>query len=720
MNSFIRACIITLISQPTFGQTAPKAADTTRLQSVELVAIRASERMPVARTNISRETIEKNNTGADLPFILNQVPSVQVNSDAGNGIGYTGIRIRGTDASRVNMTINGIPYNDAESQGIFFVNLPDIASSAGSIQVQRGVGTSTNGAGSFGATINISTNDLSDKKETTFQNSAGSYGSLKNTVTFNSGRFGKNYYFNARASHIRSDGYIDRASTKLGSLYGSLAKVDSVNKIQLTIFTGREKTYQAWYGIDEETLKSNRRFNPAGMEKTGDPYDNETDNYSQTHYQLFYTRTINTNWKANAALFFTKGKGYYEQYKAGESLKDYGLPDYVNGTDTVRSTDLIRRLWLNNDFYGITYSLQHQQGGRQLILGGSVNHYRGRHFGEIVKTISAAGVPDGYRWYNLRADKTDINQFVKWTEQLGRGWMFFADMQLRLVNYNIHGFRNNPGIMVNKNYAFANPKAGISYQKRQTKVYLYYGQSSKEPNRDDFESGSSDQVKPERLHDWEAGIEQNGKKAGWSANLFYMYYRNQLVLTGKINDVGAYTRTNIPVSYRAGIELTGYLGINQWIGFEGNLALSRNRVRDFTEFVDDYDNGGQRSIFHGESDIAFSPSIITSTTVNVYPLKNTEISFIGKYVGKQYLDNTADDSRSLKAYYVQDLRVRYTREKKHGISWNAFLQLNNLFSRKYEANGYTFSYIYGSRLSTENYYFPMAGRNFMVGVNMQF
>lgn len=711
---------MSLISQASFAQTGRKPADTTRLEPVELVAIRASDRMPVARTNLSRTDIEKNNTGVDLPFILNQLPSVQVNSDAGNGIGYTGIRIRGTDASRVNMTINGIPYNDAESQGIFFVNLPDLASSAGSIQVQRGVGTSTNGAGSFGATINISTNDLSKKKEFSFQNSAGSYGSVKNSFVYNSGLFGKHYLFNARASHIRSDGYIDRASTQLGSLYGSIARVDSLNTLQLNVFTGREKTYQAWYGIDEETLKKNRTYNPAGTEKPGTPYDNETDNYTQTHYQLFYTRVINPLWKASFALFFTKGKGYYEQYKAGESLNDYGLPDYVSGQDTVRETDLVRRLWLNNDLYGFTYSVQQQKGNRQLILGGSVNHYKGRHYGELVRTITEAGVPKGYRWYNLDAGKTDINQYVKWTEPLGRGWLFFADMQLRAVNYRINGFRNNPAIMVDKKYAFANPKTGISYQKANTKIYLYYGQASKEPNRDDFESSAAEQVKPERLHDWETGIEKNGRNAGWSLNLYYMYYRNQLVLTGRINDVGAYTRTNIPVSYRAGAELTGRARLSKWLSLDGNLTLSRNRIRNFTEYADDYDNGGQLAIYHGETDISFSPDIISSATVNVYPIKNTEVSLMGKYVGSQYLDNTSSDGRKLNDYFVQDVRIRYNKENQKGVSWNAFFQVNNLFGKKYEANGYSFSYIYGGSFTTENYYYPMAPMNIMAGLGIRF
>lgn len=720
MNRIFLMLTFTVLASTVIAQDKQKNADTTLLQPVELIAIRASEKTPIAKTNLSRKEIQDNNIGMDLPFIINQTPSVQVHSDAGNGIGYTGIRIRGSDASRINVTINGIPYNDAESQGTFFVDLPDIASSAGSIQIQRGVGTSTNGAGSFGGSINISTNDIDTKKSFTFNNSFGSFHSFKNTFQYNSGLQKKKFIFNARASQIRSDGFIDRASSRLGSLYGSAAYIDSTNKLQLNVFTGKEKTYQAWYGIDQNTLATNRRFNAAGTEKPGEPYDNETDNYTQTHYQLFYTRKINRFWKANVALFLTQGKGYYEQYKAGQSLNKYGLPAYFNGTDSIFETDLVRRLWLDNDFFGTVYSFQYSQLKRQVIVGGSWNRYNGKHFGDINKTITEAGVPKGFRWYDNRANKTDLNQYIKWTESLGQNWQLFTDLQVRAVQYRINGFRNNPGLQVSNDYFFFNPKAGISYSKSNMRYYLYYGFAAKEPNRDDFESGLSQQPKPEKLQNLELGIQQQGKNHQWGINLYHMKYKDQLVLTGKINDVGAYTRSNIPDSYRAGIEMTGAVRFNKWFSINGNLSLSRNKVKNFTEYIDDYDQGGQIEKDYKETDIAFSPGVISAINAVFVPIKNFDITLMGKYVGRQYLDNTSNNSRQLNDYFVQDIRLTYKKENKKSMSWNAFIQANNIFSKKYEANGYTFSYLYGNELVTENYFFPMAPINVMAGFGISF
>ena len=716
MRNFF-ACMMLFLHGIAAAQTG-KLSDTTLMQPVEVTALRASDQAPIAKTNINRQEIRKNNTGADIPFLLNQTVSVQVNSDAGNGIGYTGIRIRGSDASRINVTINGIPYNDAESQGTFFVNIPDILASAGSIQVQRGVGTSTNGAGPFGGNINISTHETDLQRALSIQNYAGSYGSLRSSLQYNSGLLNKKFLVNLRGSHIRSDGYIDRASSRLFSVYGSAAWIDSMQKLQLNVFTGKEKTYQAWYGIDEQTLAGNRTFNPAGTEKPGEPYDNETDNYRQTHYQLFYNRKLHRNWKASIALFYTRGMGYYEQYRADAALSDYGLPDYIQGNDTIRSSDLVRQLWLDNHFYGSTYSVQHEQGRRQVIIGGGWSGYDGDHYGKIPRTIKEIPLPSSYKWYDNDARKTDFNQYVKWTEKLGLGFSAFIDLQYRTVRYRINGFRNNPGVQTDETYHFFNPKVGLTYSKGQTKIYAYYGQAAKEPNRDDFESGINQQPAHETLQDWEAGIEKNKGKFQWSANFFYMKYRNQLVLTGKINDVGAYTRTNIPNSYRAGLELSASWRASSWLQLSGNVALSENKIRNFTEYIDDYDQGGQKTNFYQKTDISFSPRVVSAATVSIFPWKHTEISLMGKYVGRQYLDNTSNAGRQLNAYYVQDLRVRYEPVKEKGIRWNAFVQINNLFSEKYEANGYTFSYFYGGGLNTENYYFPMAPLNVMAGIGI--
>jgi iron complex outermembrane receptor protein len=702
------------------AQKQNSLSDTTYLQPIELIAVRASDKTPVAKTNLSKKEIEKNNIGQDLPFILNQTPSVVVNSDAGTGIGYTGIRIRGTDASRINVTLNGIPYNDAESQGTYFVDLPDIASSASSIQVQRGIGSSTNGAGAFGGSINLSTNDIVTKKSIELNNSIGSYNSFKNTLIFNSGIFAKHLSFSGRLSNISSDGYIDRAFSKLKSFYTTLAYVDAKNSYRVNVFSGKEKTYQAWNGIDEETLKTDRTYNSAGTEKPGSPYNNETDNYTQTHYQFFYNHKFNTYLKANAAIFLTKGKGYYEQYKAAASLSSYGLPDYIAGTDTTTETDIIRRLWLDNNFYGTIFSLQYQKQHTQLIVGGGWNKYDGQHFGEITQAQVKAAVPENYRWYNNPAHKKDFSAYAKWLEHLTNKWQTYVDMQVRLVNYTIDGFKDNPSISINKNYSFFNPKAGITYTNRNLQAYASFARSAKEPNRDDFEANYTEQPKAEILNDFETGIEKKKSGGSWGINLYYMLYKNQLVLTGKINDVGAYTRTNIDHSYRAGIELQASKIFNNWFTVAGNISFSRNKVKNYTSFIDDYDNGGQQTKFYANPDIAFSPAVVGAATVNFVPIKNGTISLISKYVSRQYLDNTSEKSSSLAAYYVQNARLSYSIIGKTVKNVDLFFQINNLFSKKYEPNGYTYSYVYAGALTTENYYFPMAPINFMAGVNFRF
>jgi len=703
-----------------FAQKEKKFNDTTLLQPVEVQAIRADGKAPFAKTDLSRKEIERSNLGQDLPFLLDQTPSVVVNADAGNGVGYTGIRIRGTDATRINVTLNGIPYNDAESQGTFFVDLPDFASSAGSIQVQRGVGTSSNGSGAFGASINLSTNEVNKIFYVATSNSVGSFNTYKNNIQFGSGLLSKHFTIDGRLSSIRSNGYINRAKSNLGSFYLSTAYVDDKNSLRLNVFSGKEKTYQAWNGVPEYLLVTDRTYNSAGTERPGDPYDNETDNYVQSHYQLFYNRKLNSYWKGNLAVFLTRGKGYYEQYKADKKLADYGLPDYFNGTTTIKRTDLVRKLWLDNYFYGTIFSLQYQKQKTQLVFGGGYNAYDGQHYGEIKWAAVQAAVPANYRWYDLTAYKKDLSFYSKWTQQLNKNWQSFADVQVRNIDYRIHGFRDNPTLEINENYTFLNPKLGITYSNKGWQAYLSYALAGKEPNRDDFEAGLAQQPKAERLHDVELGFEKKMNKSSFGANIYYMYYKDQLVLTGKINDVGAYTRTNIPKSYRTGIELQGKTIITKWMNLAANISFSENKITGYTEYLDDYDNGGQQTKFYPKTDISFSPAVVGGAGINFIPVKNAEINLISKYVGRQYLDNTSQRSRSLDPYYVQDIRMSYLLKSKICKEANLILQVNNVFNKKYEPNGYSFSYIYGGELTTENYYFPMAGTNFMLGVNLRF
>ncbi len=709
-------CIYGIVS---VAQAQKKFNDTVYLQPVEVNAVRAGEKAPFAKNNLFKKDIEKNNLGQDLPFLLNQTPSAVVNSDAGAGVGYTGIRIRGTDGGRINVTLNGIPYNDAESQGTYFVDLPDFASSVNSIQVQRGVGTSSNGAGAFGASINLSTNEVNRKHYAEFTNSYGSFNTLKNTFQFGSGIFAKHFIVDGRLSRISSDGYIDRAKTDLKSFYFSTAYVDEKNSLRLNIFSGKEKTYQAWNGVPENLLATNRTYNSLGTEKSGAPYDNQTDNYIQTHYQLFYNHKFNPYWKGNIAAFITKGKGYYEEYKGDATLADYGLPDYTSGTTTITSTDLVRRLWLDNIFYGSIFSLQHHKNKTEFTVGGGWNSYDGKHFGEITWAKVQAAVPVNYRWYNLTAHKKDYSVYSKWAQQLSNNLQSYIDLQFRNIDYTIYGFKNNPSLVIKNNYNFLNPKAGITYNKNNWQLYASYALAQHEPNRDDFEAGQTQQPKPELLNDFEAGVEKKKSNYSFGINLYYMKYKNQLILTGKINDVGAYTRTNIANSYRAGIELQGKYIFCKYLDVTANATFSRNKIKNFTEYLDDYDNGGQKSNFYASTDIAFSANTIAGGSINITPVKNAAINLISKYVSRQYLDNTAKKSRSLNPYYTQDIRLSYLLEGKVLKSTSIIVQLNNVFSKKYEPNGYSFSYIYGGSLTTENYYFPMAPFNCMVGLSVR-
>ncbi|MEO6916715.1 MAG: TonB-dependent receptor [Chitinophagaceae bacterium] len=686
------------------------------LDPVEIKAVRAGERSPITKTNLGKADIEKNNLGQDLPFLLNQTPSVVINSDAGNGVGYTGIRIRGTDATRINVTLNGIPYNDAESQGTFFVDLPDFSSSVSSIQVQRGVGTSSNGSGAFGASINISTNEFRKDAYAESNNAYGSFNTWKHTIKAGSGLISDHFTIDARLSKVSSSGYIDRANSDLKSFYLSTAYITDKSSLRMNIFSGKEITYQAWNGILQEDLSKNRHYNSAGTEKPGEPYRNETDNYQQDHYQLFYNHQFSPSLSLNSAVFLTRGLGYYEQYKASRKYSDFGLANPIIGNDTIKRTDLVRRLWLDNYYYGAIFSLQYHNANTDLSFGGGGNQLNGKHYGDII--WSQFPVPKDYRWYDLTANKRDLNIYAKWQQHLAPNLESFIDLQYRGVNYEINGFRDNPSIRISETYNFFNPKAGLNYKKNNWHAYLSYAIGNKEPNRDDFES-SSETPMPERLHDFEAGLDHKGSRFSWASTIYYMRYKNQLVLTGRINDVGSYTRTNIPNSYRLGLELSGEARLNDIFALSGNLTLSENKVRDFELFVDDYDQGGQKTYAYKKADISFSPAIVGSGNLRVNAWKNGEINATSKYVGLQYLDNTSSKARSLSDFFVQDLTAMHTFKSKFSSQFSVIGRVSNLFNRMYEPNGYTYSYISGNTLTNENYLFPMAGINFMLGVNIQ-
>ena len=717
------------------------------LDPVEIKAIRAGDKAPFAKSNLSKTDIENRNLGQDLPFVLSQTPSVIVTSDAGNGVGYTGLRIRGTDATRINVTLNGIPYNDAESQGTYFVDMPDISSSLNSIQVQRGVGTSSNGAGAFGASINLSTNQLNEKAYAEINNSFGSFSTWKNTVKFGTGLINKHFTFDGRLSKISSDGFIDRGSSNLKSLFASAAYINGHTSIRFNIISGTEKTFQAWNGIPQYKLfynpdsltqhyynnlgslyftsaDSSSLFNSNPRKYNVFTYPNQTDNYQQDHYQLFFNHQFAGNWAFNAALYLSKGKGYYEEYKYDAKYSSYGLGNVVIGNITLKKTDLIRRLWLDNNLYGSIFSLTHKTEKDQFSIGGGWNQYDGKHYGNIIWAANG-GVPANYQWYYNKGVKKDFNVYAKYQYKLSRHLEALADLQYRRVDYTINGTRKFPDLNVKNSFNFFNPKFGLTYSAGAFTAYASYAIANKEPNRDDYETGSAaNPPKREQLQDLELGLEQNTFNYSWGLNLYYMKYKDQLILTGRINDVGDAIRINTPKSYRAGVELQGRYKLNKTVQLSGNLTVSDNAIKDFYDYIPRYDVNFdlvQQDTFHySKSSLAYSPSLIAAGMLQVFPFAHAEINTGVKYAGKQFLDNTGSDAKSINGYFVQDLTLQYTLQTSFTRNITLVARLNNVWNRKYESNGYTYSYIYDKALVRENFYFPMAGRNFMMAVNMKF
>ena len=724
------------------------------LQTSEVVvqATRADGKTGTTFTNVSKEQIEERNFGQDIPYLLEQVPSVVVNSDAGAGVGYTGIRIRGSDITRINVTVNGIPINDSESHGTFFVNMPDFASSVQDIQVQRGVGTSTNGAGAFGASINIQTQQLRREAYAETDHSYGSFDTWKNNVRFGTGLINGKFAFDGRLSRIKSDGYVDRAFSDLKSYYFTGGYYGEKTSLKFVTFSGQEKTYQAWYGTPEALVYGdaqdlqdyiNRNYITgaakdnllnSGRKYNFYTYDNETDNYQQDHYQLHLSHDLAAGLTFSGALHYTYGRGYYEQFRANDRLSRYGLPDVVVGNTTIKRTDIIRRRWLDNDFYGATFALNYRPNDRlNATLGGAWNKYEGRHFGEVIWARYASTSNIRHVYYDNDADKVDFNVFAKASYNLTDKLNVFGDMQVRKINYGFVGFDNNlQNLDQDVDYTFVNPKAGITYSLQpEHQLYASYAIGNREPVRKDFtESTPNSRPKHETLRNVEAGYrgvlglgELAGKalSANIEANYFYMNYKNQLVLTGQINDVGAYTRKNIDDSYRQGVELSGALKLGNTATLISNVAYSKNKIENFNEFIDNYDTGDQKKNTYKETTIAFSPEFISTNQLEVEVLKGFKAAFIYKTVSKQYLDNTEDESRIIPAYQVGDLRFRYT------IGFNNTLKelelgllVNNVFNELYAANGYTFSYIAGGAQTTENFYYPQATRNFLMSVGLRF
>lgn len=702
------------------------------LTPIEIKGIRINDHSPYAVSNVDAELIKNYNRVQDFSYLLDQTPSVHITSDAGAGVGYTGIRIRGTDDSRINFTINGIPVNNAESQQTYFVNIPDLLGTTHSIQIQRGVGASTNGTTSFGASVNMSNLALSDQPFAEFHTAAGSFKTLKNSISVGSGKLKGGFNFLLRLSKISSDGYIDRSSSDLKSLH-FLAGWKSKNKktsLKFNLLTGKERTGQAWNGVPEDSLSVNRRFNGLGLMKNREYYANQTDNYQQDYYQFFANHQFNQHWGVNAAIFLTRGKGYYDEYKIDEKFSTYNKDPYITpSNDTLFNTNLTRQLWLDNYFYGLTYSVDYKKNNSEFYLGGSITRYDGKHYGYV--TWADYGFEKDEQWYHLTAYKNDYSLFAKWQQRIKNRLYIFGDLQYKHIHYTMNGFRRNVDIQPDEKFDFFQPKLGLSYNfthknQSRSKLFASFAIAQKEPNRDDFEASKHELPKHETLYDVELGYNIYAHKWQMSFNAYYMYYKDQLILTGKINDVGESTRENIPNSFRTGMEWSARYTPISILSLNANATLSKNQIKEFHEFIDDYDRGKQIENQYSKTDIAFSPNLIGYASVSIQPFvekwdhQSLAFDLTTKYVSRQYLDNTSNKERSIDSYALANINIRYN------ISTSIFkeiglnLALNNILNKKYSSNGYTFSYIYDNQLSTENYYFPQAGFNFLLGLQLKF
>lgn len=699
-------------------------ASSQTLEEVLVRGVRVDADSPITHSNMDKEELGKRNLGQDLPIMMNFLPSVVTTTDAGAGVGYTGIRVRGTDATRINVTLNGIPYNDAESQGTFWVNMPDFTSSVEGLQLQRGVGTSTNGSGAFGASINLQTDAISPKPYASIANSFGSFNTWKHTAKFSTGLIDDHFEMAGRLSKVKSDGYIDRAFTDLTSYYLHGAYITDKTLVKAIMFGGDQQTYQAWNGVDAETMKTDRTFNSAGMYTDANGnikfYEDETDNYKQDHYQFHWNQRINHTWSTNVSLNYTKGLGYFEQYKEKDKFSTYGMTPYEVNGELVDKTDLIRRRWLDNDYYVVSANVEYKDTDWVITAGGFYSHYTGDHFGEVIWAEHAAGTSKGDRYYFNDAKKTESTVFAKANYNINEKWKAFADVQGRFVNYETKGLSSSiVELDVNKSFSFFNPKAGLSYQaSKANQFYLSYAKAHREPNRQDFEENIED---AESLDDWELGWRYNGERFSLSSNLYYMSYKNQLILTGDLDDTGRPVRTSSGNSYRAGLELDAAYQFSPKFAWMANATFSSNKNKDF---VTEWDG---ELVDFGNTELSFSPSMVASNMFLYEPTSNLNIGFLSKYVGKQYMSNVETAASKLDAYFVHDLQLSYKWEPgvfAKSITFSGLV--NNLFNKKYESNGFYFTYEddYSNpgQVSTMEGagYYPQAGINFLVGVTILF
>ncbi len=688
------------------------------MREAEVTALRAGDRAPFAVSKVSREELERINTGVDLPVLLDQQAGVVTTTDAGTGIGYTGLRIRGSDATRINVTLNGVPINDPESQAVFWVNMPDLASGLEDIEIQRGVGTSTNGPGAFGASINMRSAAIQREAFGEISAFGGSFNTQRYNARFGTGLINERFSIDGRLSSITSDGYIDRATADLKSYQFQAAWLGTKRSLRFFTMSGREVTYQAWEGVPQEVIDTNRTFNPY-------TYDNQVDDYRQTHYQLLFDQQLGDNATFNITLFRVLGAGYFEQFREDDDLSNYGIAPINVGDTTILNSDLIRRRWLDNTMDGVNVSLERRMGAHRLVLGGSYSNYNNDHFGEVIWARWAGESDIRERYYDNNGTKTDANAFAKFSYTMNDRVELFADAQVRSASHAFLGFNNDlENVTQEASWTFFNPKGGVQWKAHEGgRVYASVAMGNREPNRSDLiESSPQSRPRPERMLDYEAGYERRSGRLSAGVNLYYMDYTDQLVLTGELNDVGYALRTNVAESYRAGVELTWAAQLSRKLVWRANAAFSRNRIQNFTEFVDDYDAGGQQENVIGGTDIAFSPAIVAGSELAFRFWDNAEkgrgdVAFVTKYVGEQYLDNTASRDRMLDPFLVNDLRLNVSLLGLKGMrSVDLNITVRNLFSELYENNGWVYSFIADGARQDLVGLFPQAPLHVLGGV----
>jgi iron complex outermembrane recepter protein len=702
-------------------------------EEVVVSSTRAASNTPIAYTSVTGDEIKKMNSGQDLPFIIGNTPSLVETSEAGTGIGYTSFRIRGTDGSRINVTVDGIPLNDAESQQVFWVDLPDLASSVGNIQVQRGVGTSSNGAGAFGASINLMTQPPESEPFASISSSYGSFNSMKNTITAGTGTISNHFAVELRYSGIKSDGYIQRTTSdnRSGELTATYRNKRSF--LKANILLGEEHTGISWWGVPAEKLATDRTYNPAG-EYTDESgiiryYENESDNYRQDHYRLNFGTEIGQYLTLNAALHFTTGKGYYEEYREDQLYADYGLPSVMLDTTELLATDLIRQKWLKNDFYGAVWSLTFKKNRIDAVLGGGLNNYNGNHYGKIVWMRDAGNTEKGYEWYRNVAEKGEVNIYGKASYLLTEKLNAFADLQYRHISYSMSGPDDDlKDITQAHEFDFFNPKAGLFLKiSSRNNAFVSFSVANKEPTRTDFKEASGDQAatpRPETLYDAEAGYNYRGQLLTASLNIYGMFYHDQLIPTGELSNVGYPIMTNVSRSYRTGIELTAGLKPAKWLSWNMNLTLSRNRIQDFILWYTDYntsdwsENYVSREL--GTVDIAYSPEMTGQSDLSFNISEQLALHLISKYVGKQYFDNTSNSGRMLNPYFVNNIRLDYNPDVRKIKELEFRLLVNNVVNAQYESNGYGGVWYEDGVEKTWAYYFPQGGINFMLSAAIKF